>query len=100
MSDLQPKFQLGRVVATPGAIQALQDAGQEPDHFLILHAAGSWGDLCPEDRRRNDDAVAHEDDPDRRDRVLSAYVTRGGTKLWVITEHDRCVTTILLPDEY
>ena len=57
MSEQQPKFQLGRIVATPGAVQALQDAGQEPEHFLALHASGSWGDLCAEDRHLNDAAI-------------------------------------------
>jgi hypothetical protein len=95
-----PKFRLGRVVMTPLAIEALQDAKQSPDHFLDLHAGGSWGDLCAEDRRLNDAAIAREDDPDRRSRVFSSYVTALGTKLYVITEHDRSVTTLLLPDEY
>jgi hypothetical protein len=95
-----PKFKLGRVLMTPLAIEALQDAEQSPEHFLKLHAAGSWGDLCTEDRRRNEAAIAHEDDPEHRARVLSSYVTSLGTKLYVITEHDRSVTTILLPEEY
>ncbi len=94
------KFQLGRVVATPGALAALEEAGQTPEHFLLLHAAGSWGDLDAEDRRANDQAIAHEGDPDRQQRVLSSYLTRSQVKLWVITEWDRSVTTLLLPEEY
>jgi hypothetical protein len=97
---MPPKFKLGRVVMTPLAVEALQDAEQSPEHFLELHASGSWGDLCAEDRRLNDAAIAHEGDPDRRGRVLSTYITSLGTKLYVITEHDRSVTTILLPEEY
>jgi hypothetical protein len=97
---IAPRFSLGRVVATPQALEAIKRAEQSPAHFLDLHVTGSWGDLCAEDRRLNDEAIAHEGDPDRRDRVLSAYVTRGGVKLYVITEHDRSYTTILLPDEY
>jgi hypothetical protein len=93
----QAKFALGRVVATPGA---LAEAAQAPAHFLQLHASGAWGDLDREDREANEEAVAYEHDPERRSRVLSSYVTRTGTKLWIITEHDRSVTTILLPDEY
>lgn len=96
----EPKFRLGRIVATPGAISALEEAGQEPLHFLALHASGAWGDLDAEDRKANDDAIAHEGDPRRQQRVLSSYRTSGGTKVWVITEWDRSVTTILLPDEY
>ena len=94
------KFRLGRIVATPGALAALEEAGQAPKQFLIRHQAGDWGDLDDEDRRANDRAIAHEDDPDRRDRVLSSYRTRCGTKVWVITEWDRSVTTLLLPEEY
>lgn len=97
---MDPKFQLGRVVATPGAIQALQEADQTPDHFLDLHVHGKWGDLCAEDRQANELAIAHEEDPEQRGRVFSAYVTRLGTKIWVITEWDRSTTTLLLPAEY
>ncbi len=96
----EAKFSLGRLVATPGALEALEDAGQDAMHFFALHASGAWGDLDGEDRAANDRAIAHEGDPDRQDRVLSSYQTRMGVKLWVITEWDRSVTTILLPDEY
>ncbi len=94
------RFTLGDIVATPGALRTLDEAGQAPFHFLQLHATGDWGDLSREDREANDRATAHEDDPDQRDRVLSSYRTRTGEKLWVITEPDRSVTTLLLPDEY
>jgi hypothetical protein len=94
------KFSLGRVVATPGALRALADAGQGPEHFLALHANGSWGDLCADDRRSNDDAISNEGDPSKQARVLSSYRTCLNTKLYVLTEWDRSVTTILLPEEY
>jgi hypothetical protein len=94
------KFSLGCVVATPGALRVLQDAGQCPEHFLSLHASGAWGDLDHEDREANDQAISHEGNPDLQQRVLSSYQTSTGVKLWVITEHDRSVTTLLLPDEY
>lgn len=71
----QAKFRLGTVVATPGALAALAAAGQNATEFLTLHASGEWGDLDAADRRLNDEAVAHEDVPDRRDRVLSSYRT-------------------------
>jgi hypothetical protein len=67
---------------------------------LILHASGSWGDLCAEDRRANDEAISREGDSDRQASVYSVYCTRNNVKLYVITEWDRSVTTILLPDEY
>jgi hypothetical protein len=95
-----PKFRLGNIVATPGALEALNEAGQSSAHFLALHASGSWGDLDAEDRKTNEEAIAHEGNPDRQQRVFSSYLTRNNVKIWVITEWDRSVTTILLPDEY
>jgi hypothetical protein len=94
------KFPLGKLVATPGALQALEESGETPLPFVARHAAGDWGDLDASDRRANDDAVAHEGDLDRQQRVLSSYLTRNKVKVWVITEWDRSVTTLLLPDEY
>ena len=94
------KFALGRLVATPGALEALGTSGETALPYLARHRAGDWGEVCDEDKRLNDEAVAHEGDPDRQSRVLSAYRTTGGVKLWVITEWDRSVTTLLLPDEY
>jgi len=84
----------GRLLATPGAIQAIEEAGQRPAEFLARHVLGDWGEVCEEDRRLNNIAV------DAGDRLLSAYRTNDGTKLWVITEADRSATTILLPEEY
>jgi hypothetical protein len=97
---MNAKFRLGDVVVTRGALKVLEEAGQDPRHFLALHASGAWGDLDHEDRKANDRAILYEGDPDRQDRVLSSYQTRTGTKIWIITEWDRSVTTILLPDEY
>jgi len=94
------RFRLGQVVATPGALEALEESSEGPAKFLARHQAGDWGDLCDEDRRSNDQAIAHEGDPERQERVLSAYTTARGRKLWVITEWDRSATTILLPEEY
>jgi hypothetical protein len=98
--DMPAKFPLGRILATPGACEALQAAEQDPLHFLSLHASGAWGDLSREDREANERAVAYESDPRRRDRVFSSYRTRLDTKIWLITERDRSVTTMLLPEEY
>jgi hypothetical protein len=94
MKMLAPKFPLGQVVATPGAIEAMQASGQTPDFFLDQHASGNWGIVDEEDWRLNNEAIR------QGDRLLSAFVTLRGTKLWVLTEADRSVTTILLPDEY
>lgn len=88
------KFALGKVVATPGAIQVMEEAGQSPAEFLIRHASGDWGLVDAEDKQANDEAVNDEG------RLLSAYQTSKGVKLWIITEADRSATTILLPEEY
>lgn len=88
------KFKLGTIVATPGALAALEEAGQLPAFFISRHANGDWGTVDSEDAHLNDLAVVYGD------RILSAYKTLKGTKLWIITEADRSVTTLLLPEEY
>jgi hypothetical protein len=94
------RFALGSVVSTPGALAALKEAGQAPLYFLNLHASGAWGDLDREDRQANEDAISHEGDPEQQGKVFSSYQTRNGATIWIITEHDRSVTTLLLPNEY
>ena len=90
----KPKFRLGQVVATPGALEALKESRQTPFDLLSKHLAGDWGIVDAEDRQTNDDALIHGE------RLLSAYLTRQGVKLWVITEADRSSTCLLLPEEY
>ena len=90
----EPRFDLGRLVATPGALEALGDAGQIPDEFLRRHVAGDWGHMDDHDRRENDFSVSNGF------RILSVYSTAKGVKLWVITEADRSSTCVLLPEEY
>ena len=87
-------FCLGQIVATPGALLALEQAGNSGSEFLNRHACGDWGDLCPEDRQANDEALKDGM------RLLSSYRLSDGTKIWIITEADRSVTTLLLPEEY
>ena len=87
-------FPLGRIVATPGAIDALARANQDPHDFLNRHVAGEWGELENEDKTENNFSLQHGF------RILSSYVTVAGEKLWVITEADRSATTLLLPEEY
>ena len=91
---MTPKFPLGTLVATPAALKAIEDAGQEPAFFLDMHLSGNWGDVDAHDRKANDDALFHGE------RLLSAYKTLTGTRIWVITEADRSSTCILLPEEY
>jgi hypothetical protein len=90
----QPLFSLGQLVATPGALAALEKAGQDSLDFLSRHVHGDWGDLCEEDRRENQFSL------ERGFRLLSSYRTFADVKLYIITEADRSVTTILLPEEY
>ena len=94
MSTQQARFPLGRVVATPGALEALAEAGQSAIKFIRRHQVGDWGDLPDEDKRENEFSV------DRDLRIFSAYHIARGVKLWIITEFDRSVTTMLLPSEY
>ena len=91
----QPLFPLGQIVATPGALAALEKAGQQPQEFLSRHVHGDWGnELSEEDRRENQFSL------ERGFRLLSSYRTNADEKIWIITESDRSVTTLLLPDEY
>ena len=87
-------FPLGRVVATPGALRALQKAEQEPGEFINRHVNGDWGEVPEEDRQENELSVK------QGFRILSAYTTSAGDRIWVITEADRSATTLLLPEEY
>lgn len=88
------KFELGQVVMTVGASEALLHAQHVPPEFLLRHKHGDWGELCAEDQRENERSLRGGG------RLLSAYHTRHEEKLWVITEWDRSATTLLLPAEY
>jgi hypothetical protein len=87
-------LELGQIVATPGALAALRKAEQQPGEFLTRHVNRAWCDLSDEDRKENDYSLEHGF------RLLSAYRTHTGDKLWIITESDRFVTTLLSPEEY
>jgi hypothetical protein len=94
------RFSLGQIVATPGALQALEATGQTPDEFVRRHVECDWGTVCQEDKAANDEAL------NDGSRIISAYVLADGdTKVWIITEAKdddghRAATTVLLPDEY
>jgi hypothetical protein len=92
--ERRPLFPLGKLVATPGALAALQKARQSPADFLSLHVRAQWGDIPEEDRRENDYSLQHGF------RLLSSYRTNANETIWVVTESDRSVTTLLLPSEY
>ena len=88
------RFALGQTFITPGAEEALQIAGQTATEFLRRHMSGDWGELSDEDVKENEFSLR------QGLRLLSAYQTGKGQKLWIITEADRSATTILLPSEY
>ena len=88
------RFPLGKIVATPGALDALAAAGNNPLAYIRRHVTGDWGDLETEDANENEYSVA------RFLRILSSYHLDDGTRLWIITEADRSATTLLLPEEY
>ena len=95
----RPRFKLGQVVATPGALEALEKAGQGVWEVLARHVRADWGTVDGEDAEANNQALKDGS------RLLSAYVLKTGEKLWVITEAEddhgnRAATTLLTPDEY
>ena len=92
--SVHPRFPLGRVVATPGAIAALQASRQSTLDLLKRHAQGDWGELDAHDVAENELALVNGF------RLLSAYTLSDGTRIWIITEADRSATTLLLPSEY
>lgn len=88
-------FKLGNVVATPSALDLLDRAGINASTLLARHEKGDWGVICAEDAAANIQAIRDGD------RVLSAYeLGKNCERLWIITEHDRSVTTLLLPEDY
>lgn len=89
-----PRFPLGKLVATHGAIDMLKELQLSPFDFISRHWQGDWGDLCPADIEANNQALQNGT------RLMSAYGVDGGRKLWIITEADRSATTLLLPEEY
>jgi hypothetical protein len=91
---VKPLLTLGHVVATPGALAAIEKPRQQLGDFLARHVNGDWGDVPPEDIKENELSLQHGF------RLLSAYHTGAGEKLWVITEADRSSTCVLLPEEY
>jgi len=87
------RFPLGRIVATPGALELVGSAGAYD--LLLRHAAGDWGDLDAHDRRENEISLKYGF------RVLSSYpVGDDGDRIWILTEADRSSTCILTPEEY
>ena len=89
--QMTPRFPLGKIYATQGAIALNLDLCA----YLHRHHCGDWGEeLCADDKQANEDALV------QGTRLLSCYRTPTGERLYIITEYDRSMTTILLPDEY
>ena len=89
-----PLFDLGQTVATPGAIEALLQSNVSAASLLVRHYCADWGALCEEDIARNNEALRYGS------RLFSSYQITETIKIWVITEADRSVTTLLVPEDY
>lgn len=87
-------FSLGRILATPGALRALDNAAENAFSYVRRHARGDWGDVGAEDAEANARAL------EEGARILSAYTLTTNVRLWIVTEADRSATTLLLPEEY
>ena len=88
-------FELGRVVATTDAIEAMTENNIDVSDLLIRHVGGDWGMLSNEDRMENEQSVKNGW------RILSSYtINKSGDKVWIITEADRSSTCVLLPKDY
>jgi hypothetical protein len=96
----EPKFELGRVVATPAALRAIEAAHEVSATFLYRHERGDWGELDEDDKRCNARALINGG------RIFSVYnLPITDERLWIITEAEgddgkRASTCVLLPDDY
>jgi hypothetical protein len=95
MASLTPRFKPQHVVMTSGIREYVQQGRLNPLPYLRRHLAGDWGEVSPNDRRRNNAALKSGEE-----RLFSSYPISSQMKLWIITEWDRSVTTLLLPSEY
>lgn len=91
-SKRSPRFELGQVVITRNALEAL--APEDVQRSLARHVSGDWGEVDSHDRLVNEQALASGC------RIFSVYRGRGGQRFWVITEADRSSTCVLLPEDY
>ena len=91
----QARFSPGQVVMTAGVDELVRQGRLNPTPYLSRHLHGDWGDLSDDDRQLNDAALKSGED-----RLFSSYQVTPNLKLWIITEWDRSVTTLLLPSGY
>ena len=87
-------FPLGQIVATPRALHFMEQYQVSPLALLTRHVQGDWGSVAPEDAASNNQAIT------QRNRILSSYIVHGEERVWIITEWNRAITTLLLPREY
>jgi len=87
-------FSLGSILVTSGALQALAAVEATPSSLCARHASGDWGTVSESDQFRNEQALYNGE------RLMSVYPLSTGETVWVMTESDRSLTTVLLPDEY
>jgi hypothetical protein len=93
-TERKPLFDLGQLVATPGALAALEKSGQSPMDFISRHVTGDWGEIPEEDKKENQFSL------EKGFRLLSSYKSNAGDRLWIVTESDRAHSTLLLLKEY
>ncbi|WP_414442414.1 hypothetical protein [Burkholderia sp. 22PA0106] len=89
-----PRFKLGRIFATPAALHACENSNVAIFDLLLRHLRGDWGDLPESDRQQNERSL------EVGLSLLSSYKLPDGQVVWVITEWDRSITTLLLPSDY
>ena len=94
MGRAKPLFRLGQVVGTPGALEEMAKAGQNPLVLLRRHVTGDWGQV-PEDHARENELSV-----EKGFRILSVYTLSTGVTIWVLTEAERSATTYLRPKDY
>lgn len=86
------KFELGTVVVTPTVLEKISEIDQMK--ALNAHANCEWGNVSADDRLANENGLEHGD------RLFSVHITTNGCLIWVITEADQSVTTMLMPEDY
>ena len=87
-----PEFSPGQLVATPNALERV--SATDIQTAIRRHLSGDWGEVGSEDRQTNDEALQNGG------RLLSVYRSASGVTFWIITEHDRSATTVLMPEDY
>ncbi len=92
VNDQVRAVEMGMLYVTPGVILKIKSV--EVFAALDRHASCDWGLICDQDREANEEALIHGF------RIMSVYKDSKNTNFWIITEADRSVTTVLLPEEY